>query len=150
MNMDAVVQCLQQKKDRLLAFERLTEQMLDCPAGDLDGLVRERERLIFEIGRLDEKADSLCGEDAALRAAARALGNRGDLEEALWPVYDAAMAVRTVLSRLPETDMQAAIRLRLELKNALERIKSTNRGVGAKASRFFSASAESSNSLGRA
>lgn len=150
MNENAVIECLRQKKEQFLVFERLTEQMLGCQTEELEGLVQERDKVIFEVDRLDERISNLCEEDAALAGAARADGNRGELDERLLAVFDAAMEARSVLSRLPETDLQAAIRLRLELKAALERIKDTNRGASAKASRFFSMASGSSNQLGRA
>ena len=74
-------------------------------------------------------------------AAAQAKAEPSALPEELGPVYRAAMEAQAVLSRLPESEVQAIMRLRPEQERILEQIKSTNQGSAAKAARFYSVGA---------
>ena len=87
-----------------------------------------------------------------LRLTGLELSRDSALPEELGPVYRAAMEAQAVLSRLPESEVQAIMRLRLEQEQMLKRIKAANQGSAAKASRFYStgSSTGGGSRLGRA
>lgn len=141
-------QILQEKQQLLQLFEEETQEMLTCPSELLEEQVRERQKLISLIENLDQKLDTLIRHSQDAESIRKAVSGRCSCEslpEDMEPICSAAIQVRAILSRIRESDLQAALRLRLEQERILERIKSANQGVGAKAARFYS-TADSSKS----
>ena len=134
-NLVQVQQILQEKRQLLLHFEEITQQILLCPAEQLEEQVTERQKLI------DERLAAFCRDGGEDGAALAALAKNEEIaappkgaEVLLHEIAD----IRTVLSRLKESDIQAALRLRVEQERILEQIKETNQGVTAKAAKFYS------------
>ncbi len=145
VDLDRMLELLEEKRQRLLAFEEATQEMLTCRREQLEEQMKERQRLLEGIQRAEQELEELCKEageegEQAL-CAAQAGAEPSALPEELLPVYRAAMEVRTVLSRFPESEVQAMMRLRLEQEQILEQIKNTNQGSAAKAARFYSVGA---------
>lgn len=102
-----------------------------------------RELLLAGIQGQEEELAALCrGAGEAGRALMDAAKGKSDWEalpEDLREVYDRGREVRAVLSRFPESEVQARLRLRQEQERLLLKIKAANRGSAAKASRFYAA-----------
>ena len=138
-----VQQLLSEKNALLRRFEEITQDMLSCLAQELEGQVNARQQLIERLEQLDEQIAALCSQlpDPQLALAiCSGQCNAEELPEAWQPVYLQALQNRSVLSRLIESDLQAALRLRLEQEEILEQIRKNNQGVHAKAARFYAAS----------
>jgi len=156
VKIEEVVGILEEERKVLLDFEAVTQEMLTCGTERLEGMVRERQRLLERLQGLEEELAGLCGEDTengeAVFAAARGRGEPSEMQGELLEVYRKALELRAVLSRFPESEVQARMRVRLEQEKLLTKIKATNRGSAAKAARFYSAGAGTSGSgrLGRA
>ena len=140
-NLVQVQQILQEKRQLLLHFEEITQQILLCPAEQLEEQVTERQKLIDLIDKLDERLAAFCRDGGEDGAALAALAKNEEIaappkgaEVLLHEIAD----IRTVLSRLKESDIQAALRLRVEQERIIEQIKETNQGVTAKAAKFYS------------
>lgn len=142
VDLDRMLELLEEKRQRLLAFEEATQEMLTCRREQLEEQMKERQRLLEGIQRAERELEELCGkageEGALALCAAQAGAEPSALPGELLPVYQAAMEVRAVLSRFPESEVQAMMRLRLEQEQILEQIKNTNQGSAAKAARFYS------------
>lgn len=154
MNQLIYLQETLQKQYRLLChFEEATQEMLFCPVERLEELVLKRQELLDEIDALSRELDSRFEGDTAYRALTNVLEGEMDaslLPEELQEAYTAGMRIRTVLSRLRESDMQATLRLRTEQEIILKQIKAVNQGHSAKAARFFSGPGGGSSRLGNA
>jgi len=134
-----VLELLEQKRRQLLAIEDATQKMLTCPGSKLEELMKERERLVTELQKADARLEELCRDQEdgqAVLDAAR--GASGSPDGPLAEVARAAGRLRTVLSRLRESETQAVLRLKQEQLEILEKIKATNQGGAAKAARFYS------------
>lgn len=140
--LDRVGGILTEELEVLIAFEAATQRMLTCDTERLEEEMRQRERLIQRLQRLDGELAELCGEAGeegeAVFAAARGQGEPDTMPGELLEIYNQALALRAVLARLPESEMQALMRLRLEQEKVLMKIKAANQGGTAKAARFFS------------
>lgn len=139
-NLTQAQQLLQEKQKLLLSFEEATQNMLHCPMEELENLVQERQKLIDSVDKLDEKLCALCRDTPQGQAVLQVLAGQGSPEsipKEVQELYDDAMRIRTILSRLQESDIQAALRLRVEQERILEQIKATNQGLTAKAARFY-------------
>lgn len=128
---------LEKKRAYFLTYEKETEGLLFGDVQDMEKCMEERQRLIKEIDSCDREIKELCGEDKALCQAVKASCKRGELPEKYQEVYDRAMAVRAVWARLADSELQAEIRMKQEQLDALEQIKSANRGQGAQAARYY-------------
>lgn len=134
-------QLLQEKQNLLLCFEEVTQNMLHCPTEELESQVQERQQIVHLVDALDEKLCALCKDTPQGQAVLQALKGQcepDELPEEVLGIYDDAMRVRAILSRLQESDIQAALRLRVEQERILDQIKATNQGLTAKAARFYS------------
>ena len=138
VNYQDMIKLLGEKHELFRQYEAVTEQMLTCPIDDLESCVKKRDRLIAGIDRVDAAVGTLVSDAKSplLYEAVRGKCDRGDLDDAVGAVYDAAAAVRSVISRLPDVELQVDGRLMREQQCLLELIKSTNRGMEAQASRF--------------
>lgn len=145
LDLDKMLELLEQERQLLLAFEEATQVMLTCRQERLEEQMKERQRLLEEIQQTEQALKELCGEageeGGLALAAAQARAEPSALPEGLLPVYQAAMEVQAVLSRFPESEVQAMMRLKLEQERILEQIKNTNQGSAAKAARFYSVGA---------
>lgn len=153
---ERVVEILGEERELLLSFESVTQEMLTCRTEQLEEKMGVRQQLLEKIQGLEGELEELCeaaGEAGAeMLRAARGAGEPSAMSGALLEVYEKGMGVRTVLSRFPESEVQAMMRLRLEQEKVLLRIKAANQGSAAKAARFYSAGAAQSGSsrLGKA
>ena len=141
---ERVTELLEEERELLLSFEAVTQEMLTCQAEQLEEKMKVRQRLLEEIQKREEELEELCGAGEAgaeVLAAARGQREPDGLDGELLAVYERGMGVRTVLSRFPESEVQAMMRLRLEQEKLLMRIKAANQGSAAKAARFYSAGA---------
>ncbi len=150
-----IQEVLQKKQQYLTQFEEATQQMLFCPIEQLEDLVSERQRLIEKMDDLEKNLDALCRENAdqvLLSLILTGKGDAGEIPERLQPIYEEAIKIRTVASRLRQSDRQASLRLKTEQKRVLKKIKEMNQGANAKAARFYSnaGTAESRSRLGNA
>ena len=149
-----VARLLERKWQLLRQVEEATQRMLDCPGEQLEELMWEREKLIKGLQKADAELEESCRDQEDGEQVLAAASGRweeppsGRLEE----VGQAAQRLRTVLSRLRESESQAMLRLKQEQLEILEKIKAANRGGAAKAARFYSQSAGGSTGsrLGRA
>ena len=142
MSIDQFTKLIKEKHILFSRFEKVTEEMLFCNANELERLLTDREWLIDQINRIDEKM-ICCYESAEtgqkLKETVFNEGNPDDLDEDFFEIHNLASQTRSIVTRLTETETQVGIRLRLELEQILTQIKSTNRGTEAQASRFLSA-----------
>lgn len=132
---------LQKKYQLLCRFEEATQEMLSCPAEELEELVARRQELLDQIDGLSRELDSRFQGDETYQVLTDVLQGRLEascLPEELQEAYEAGMRIRAVLSRLRESDMQATLRIRTEQEIILKQIKAVNQGHSAKAARFFS------------
>ncbi len=140
-NLSQILETLQKKQQVLLLFEEATQQMLSCPAEQLEELVEERQSLLAKIDSLEKQLQTLCQEDPDKEQLISAIGGRtdaGDFPEDLQPLYEEGMKIRAVFSRLRQSDQQAQLRLKTEQNRILKKIKQMNQGTNAKAARFYS------------
>ena len=143
-NLMQIQQLLQEKQQLLLHFEEVTQRMLLCSTEELQAQVFERERTMDLVNSLDQRMAVLSEETPERPFLISLLNGCADIEnlpESVKPLYNEALKIRSILSRLQETDIQAAIRLRLEQEKILEKIKMANQGSSAKAAKFYSSSA---------
>ena len=103
---------LQKKYQLLCRFEEATQEMLSCPAEELEELVARRQELLDQIDRLSRELDSRFQGDETYQVLTDVLQGR--------------------------LDMQATLRIRTEQEIILKQIKAVNQGHSAKAARFFS------------
>lgn len=137
----AVQELLYKKQSEMLAFEEVTQNMLTCTREKLIESMQEREEIIKRVDQIDAEIKKYCEQSTDKEHLEKIVNNSADqaaLSEEEKNLYRAAQQVQAVFSRLEESDLQAAMRLRLEQELILEQIKSTNQGNSAKASRFFS------------
>lgn len=140
-NFSQIQQTLQKKQQTLLEFEQATQQMLSCPAEQLEELVAERQRLLAKIDGLERELGALCQEDPdreQLLSAIAGQADAGSFPEPLQLLYEEGIKIRTVFSRLRQSDQQAQLRLKTEQAQILKHIKKMNQGANAKAARFYS------------
>lgn len=137
------LEILREETRLLLDFEAATQEMLTCSVERLEGEMGKRERLLSAIQQREEELAALCreaGEEGQiLLDAAKGRADWEALPEALREVYGCGQEVRAVLSRFPESEVQARLRLRQEQERMLMKIKAANQGSAAKASRFYAA-----------
>ncbi len=135
---EQILRLLAEKKQLMLEFEKATEEMLFCPLELLQPMVRQREEKMCQMQALDAKISGLCTgrEGALVLSAVENSGDRATLPVQLQQIYDAGMQVKTIASRLKESNTQAIFRLRNEQKQILKKIKATNQSPAAKAARF--------------
>lgn len=133
-----VLRLLEEKRQLLCRVEDATQRMLTCSSAQLEELMRERERLVAELQKADAQMEELCRGQEDGQAVLDAAAGRGDAAGPLTEVDQAAQRLRTVLSRLRESETQALLRLKQEQLEILEKIKATNQGGAAKAARFYS------------
>ena len=149
-----VARLLERKWQLLRQVEEATQRMLDCPGEQLEELMWEREKLIKGLQKADAELEESCRDQEDGEQVLAAASGRweeppsGRLEE----VGQAAQRLRTVLSRLRESESQAMLRLKQEQLEILEKIKAANQGGAAKAARYKTQSAGGSTGsrLGRA
>ena len=143
MDTQRAAEILREETRLLLDFEAATQEMLTCSAERLEEAMARREQLLAGIQGQEEALAALCrgaGEaGGALMDAAKGRSDWEALPEDLREVYDRGREVRAVLSRFPESEVQARLRLRQEQERLLLKIKAANRGSAAKASRFYAA-----------
>ena len=109
-----VARLLERKWQLLRQVEEATQRMLDCPGEQLEELMWEREKLIKGLQKADAELEESCRDQEDGEQVLAAASGRweeppsGRLEE----VGQAAQRLRTVLSRLRESDSQAMLRLK--------------------------------------
>lgn len=141
MNLEQVLDILEEKRRLLLGFEEVTQRMLTCGTEQLEKEMGERQRLLEAVQKQERELEELCSgagpEGEALLEVARGQGEVSQLSGEMLRVYEKAMELRAVLSRFPESEVQAMMRLRLEQEKLLEKIKTANQRGAAKAARFY-------------
>jgi hypothetical protein len=152
-HLHAIIQLLSQKRRLVLDFEATTQEMLSCPIEQIEALLSERGRLIMEADGTDDAIELLLDQSdrsGALKDALSGRANRGALDTDLGAVYDAAAAVRAIISRILEAELQLTYRLESEQARLLDSIKDTNRGLSARAARFSPAPTRRSGQIAKA
>lgn len=140
----AILQLLEENHTRLCRFEAATQQMLTCPTHLLTEFAKQRQGLVEELEGQQRKLEALCSQQPdgeVVLAAAAAHGQAPDPTDPLYEVFAAALENRAVVNRLPESELQAKQRLQLEQEQILKKIRATNQGAAAKASRFYAVGA---------
>ncbi len=135
-----ILKVLQEKRQILLQFEQATEEMLQCPMEELGDFVKERQKLVDRLKKLEERAELFWKETPGRECLTDVLQGEREasaLPEELLEIYGEELQIRAIFSRLRECEPQAALRMRVEQKRVLEKIKSVNKGNSAKAARFF-------------
>lgn len=123
------------EKQRLLReVEERSEQMLALGPDRLEEAVNHRLALLQKVEQLDRRLRSLCGEDAALRAALNQTGPQTDPQ--LAQLARAALQARATANRIVQGD--PAVRRHMLAQRALlkSKIEKLNRGGGAVAKRY--------------
>ena len=135
---EQILRLLAEKKQLMLEFEKATEEMLSCPFELLQPMVRQREEKMRQMQAIEAKINGFCtGREGVLAlVAVENSCDRAALPVQLQQIYDAGMQVKTIASRLKESDTQATFRLRNEQKQILKKIKATNQSPAAQAARF--------------
>lgn len=142
-NPSEILKLTEEKRDLLRRFEAITQEMITCPARLLEEHTHQRQRIIDRLEEIEADLEEQCGEEQRIFSAAHGHVPAEELPEELAPVCAAAQESQAILSRLPESELQASMRLRQEQEHILDLIKNTNRGGAAKASRFYSTGASS-------
>lgn len=142
-NSSEILKLTEEKQELLRRFEGITQEMITCPARLLEEYTDGRQSIIRRLEEIEGELAALCGEDEELLAAAQGMRLEEEVPEELVPLCAAARGCRAILSRMPESELQASLRLRQEQEHILDLIKNTNRGGAAKASRFYSTGAAS-------
>lgn len=129
---------LLQKEERLFReFYSVTSEMLICPEEELEPRMEERIRLQKEIETLEEEKEMLCAADEKLLAAAKCTGGCAQLPESYQEICKASRKLRGTLFQVNQLEPQVISRLE-KTRDALEKkIRETNQGSAAKASRFL-------------
>lgn len=136
-----ILEIMERVRQQLRSIEKITQQMITCPSERLVTLMIQRNDLMDALEKADREMKELCKgqEDGpAVLDAAVGKGEINQLSGAMLEIYQAGQGHRAIFSRLREGEMQAVLRLKQEQLEILEKIKSTNQGGAAKASRFFS------------
>lgn len=136
----AVQELLLKKQQEILSFEEVTQNMLSCVSEKLTECMQQREDIIQCIDKIDAEIEQYCSQYADRERFLKIIhgsADETDLSSQEAELLCIAKGIRAVFSRLEESDLQAALRLRLEEEQILEQIKSTNQGSTAKAARFF-------------
>lgn len=134
-----VIDLLEEKRDYFALYEQASLEMLSCELDGIDEKLEHRAVMIAGIDCLDEQIDEACDKQELYCQAARAACGRGELPDEWKPVFDRAMQVRAIVSRLPDIDLQIEMRLEQERDLAMEQIKSNNRGQNAQAAKYYGA-----------
>ncbi len=117
---------LEEKKRLFLSYEKATQGLLGCDADSAEQYIIERERLAIEI---DAKNEEIAREASEMPAPALVRGAAGasiDFEKVPGEyhcVFYAGQAVRSVISRVIESDRQATEHLEKLRGLALENVK---------------------------
>ncbi len=138
---DAICELLSEKRQFFLEYESTTQEMLTCITEKLEALLAKRSSIITEINNADRRIELAAmqwDKGDLLMSAVKLAGSQNDYPSDIRNVYAASAAVRAVVARLGDIEIQVGIRLRVEQKKILNSIRSTNRGVSAKASKFMS------------
>lgn len=141
LEQEKVLELLEEDRELVCRFEEVTQEMLTCTREQLEEKMRERERILGKIKAREEALGKLCQgleNGAEVLEAAHARADISCLAEELRPIYEKALEVQAVLSRFPESEVQAMMRVKQEQERILEQIKAANKGGAAKAARFYS------------
>lgn len=137
---DQVCGLLAKKQELFLRYEEATYQIAAGDTEQIPARMQERTELRKEIDALSAQLTELYGDgrdSELLRKAAAARCQRDELPPELCPVFDAAMRIRAVITRIQETESQALERAQQERDDLLARIRSMNQGTGAVASKYY-------------
>ena len=143
MPVSKILPLLNEKESLFRLFETHTENMLDCSSELLKDNIDMREGLIEKIDELDFKIKSITDEledGEIIQSAIKGRIDYSDLPEYVIPVFETAAKIRSIISRLPEVEIQVSMRLRVEQEHLLNLIKLNNKGVSAQAAKFYSGS----------
>lgn len=117
---------LEQKKERFLAYEKVTLAILSGTPEDVEHYIIQRGDIATEIDALDEEIYRLCDGEGAGEVMLSAARARIDFERVpaeYHCVFYAGQAVRSVASRLVQSDAQVVELLKKWQAEALESIK---------------------------
>lgn len=136
-----ILSLIAEEKELFLRIEQATEAMCTAPAEEIESLFEERqqcfERIVSLRDRLGELSDAGGSEvKEALHNSCKRLG----LSPELAAIYDAAMGVKAVVSRIQQYDplVEAHIKsLQSEIMANIERINQSGASVARQYSRLM-------------
>lgn len=121
-----VCRLLEERKELFLQYEEITVEMLDCPTEEAEQHMARRAELAVQIDENIEQASSVCGDAPDRRIILDAAG--GNVEFAKVPseyqcVFYSGQGVRSVVSRIMESEKQVRVRLEKLRDEAREHLK---------------------------
>lgn len=117
---------LEEKKDLFLEYEKATQDLLSCDVDSAEHYITQRDKLANEIDEISEKTARICADYPAgdlLLDAANARVDFARVPGEYQCVFYGGQAVRSVVSRISETEKQALEHLRQLRNEALEGVK---------------------------
>ena len=137
---DSIEALLQEKKTAFLAYEQATDGLIMSNADTAPAFMQRRQELMDQISEIDDRIAALCfdADDGKLIAlAVKNKCDRAQLPKEICPLFDLAQQIFAVINRIRQMEPQALDRMIIEKEALLAKIKDTNQGVGAKASRYY-------------
>lgn len=122
----ALCQLLEEKKEKLLAYEVATLALLQCDADDAEHYIIQRGEIANEVDALGEEMARLCDGEPARQLMLDAANVRVDFSgvpSEYQCIYYAGQAVRSVASRIMESDKQVMERLQALRDEAREMLR---------------------------
>ena len=136
-DLDQMLDLLEQKRNYFLHYEKEMETLPLLPVEELEPCVQRGAILIKKIEELDGKLNLLLQQNGPLaQSAASHDCDRGQLEPELAKLYDAAMGVKAVASRILKNDGMIRERITYERDQAMEKIKEINSRSASVAGRY--------------
>lgn len=146
--MNELCEMLAKKKEIFLQYEKDTDALLSCEIEEVEAHIKNREKLSEEVDRIDAALDRLAADSAENQTVVRqALKNqcgRNQLPAALWPVFDSAQQIFSIMHRIQQIESRAEERIKFEQEILLEKIKKLNRSTAAQASKYHDTAGMSS------
>lgn len=117
---------LEAKKELFLRYEEVTLAMLDCGMDDVEHYITERDKIATDVEAVVEEMARLCAEEPGGHQMLEASEARVDFAKVpseYHCLYYGGQAVRSIISRIMESDKQVVERLRVWRDEALEAIR---------------------------
>lgn len=128
---------LKQKKELLLRFEAVTEQMYTLSPETLLDLVEERGRLLEKAGKLDEEIQEIGRYHPEVLPVLNNQRDLGGLEGLERQIYDASLAVKAVANRIRQNEDSLRQHIQLQKDAVLKRIENMNKSGYSVADKYY-------------
>ena len=118
---------LTEKKELFLQYEEATLALLSCEVEAMPQYITRREALTNEVDEKSSAMEALCAEspeqEQQLREAAEARADFADVPVALRDVFYKGQELRSVVSRLQQSNVQVMERMQMLRAEALENVR---------------------------